>query len=87
MARIDPEVLGIDKQLWKDFLQTHNTETGQKALEYLKKKFFFYSSTYEGNKDETLVNEGSRRVLLTIETILKMRFDEQVSEPEGGGDG
>ena len=87
MARIDPEVLGIDKQLWKEFLQTFNTTSGQNVLKYLQNSFYFTKSTYEGNKDETLVNEGSRRVLLTIETILKMRFDEQVSEPEGGEDG
>ncbi len=81
MARIDPQVIGIDEELWKKFLRTFSGEDAQETLEYLKKSFFFYKSTYEGNKDEALINEGSRRVLLTIETILKMRFDKGIVEP------
>lgn len=79
MPKVNPETIGLDKQLWKDYLATFGTEAGERVLEDLKGRFFFYQSTHT-NKDEVVLNEGSRRVILTIETILNSRFEQQASE-------
>jgi len=70
------------KKLKTDYLQTFNTEAGQRVVEDLKSRFFWYDTTYTPNRGETQLNEGGRRVLLTIENMMKMSVDELTEESE-----
>ena len=86
MLKVNPESIGLDKQLWKDYLNAFGTEAGKRVLEDLKGRFFYYQTTYT-NKDDFAPNEGSRRVILTIETILNSRFESKTSEGGSHDDG
>ena len=57
------------------YAQTFGTESGQAVLEDLKNRFFWYDSTYEEGK--TQLNEGGRKVLLTIENIIKLPKEQE----------
>ena len=60
-----------EKKLRIAFVQTFGTVAGQIALKYLEGSCFKYQTTFvPGSTDETLINEGARRTLLTIEELM-----------------
>ena len=74
------EELSKIAQLKKDYLQTFNTDAGQRVLEDLKKRFFWYVPTYSSRDGETQLNEGGRKVLLTIQSIMELPIKELKKE-------
>lgn len=52
------------------YVQTFGTEAGQKVLKDLQTRCFKYQTTFTGEPNETLINEGARRILLTIESMM-----------------
>lgn len=59
-----------DDDLSHAYMAVFNTPNGELILEDLKNRCFWYQSTYDGDVEEMKVNEGMRRVLLTIVTRL-----------------
>jgi len=60
-----------EKEVRIAFMQTFGTEQGLKVLEYLQLRCFKYQSTFIPNDPYgTHVNEGARRILLTIEELM-----------------
>lgn len=81
------ESLKALKQLRQDYLQTFDTEAGQKVLGDLKKRFFWNHTTFAPGEGETQLNEGGRRVLLTIENIMTLPIEELIKEEESNENG
>lgn len=72
-----------EKKLRTAFIQTFCTKAGQITLKYLESSCFRYQTTFEGDKDAGLVNEGSRRVLLTIEELMSHEGIEKLAKTSG----
>jgi len=72
------------KELKKNYIQTFSTPEGQKVLEDLRKRFYWNESTFSVEQGETYLNEGGRRVLLTIENIMKLTVDELKGGEDNG---
>ena len=69
------------KQLYMRFW---NTADGRIVLEDLKRRGYFYDTTFpdNGNSERTLVNEGCRQMILTIETMLEPEPKPEKAEKE-----
>ena len=65
------------KKLRDAYAQTFGTSAGQIVLEDLKNRFFWYDTTYSSSQGETQLNEGGRKVLLTIENMIALPIEEQ----------
>jgi hypothetical protein len=70
------------KRLKVNYLQTFNTDAGKKVLEDLKSRFFWYDTTYSPEEGKTQLNEGGRRVLLTIENMMELPVEELEQKEE-----
>ena len=68
------------KQLKTDYLQTFNTDAGQRVLNDLKNRFFWNDTTFSEIQGKTQLNEGGRRVLLTIENMMALPIEELTKE-------
>lgn len=64
LAKLDDEALN------RLYMRVFNTPDGQILLEDLRVRCYVYDTTFRGNADETLVNEGMRSVIVSIETRL-----------------
>ena len=78
--------IGIDdKELRQRYMQTFTTESGHIVLKDLQNRCFKRDTTFvEGNRDATLINEGSRQVLLYIENMMSPEGIANLAEPEEG---
>ncbi len=71
-----------EKKLRTAFIQTFGTVAGQVVIKFLEATCFRYKTTVvAGDKDATLVNEGSRRTLLTIEELMSQEGIETLAKP------
>jgi len=73
------------EQLRNDYLQTFNTDAGQRVLEDLQKRFFWNNTTFPfptGTTEQCLINEGGRRVLLTIQSMMELPIEEILLKEE-----
>lgn len=59
-----------EKKLRIAYKQTFNTEVGKEVLKDLQARCFKYMTTFTGEPNGTLVNEGARQILLTIEELM-----------------
>lgn len=61
------EILLRRKEIQKAYRQVFNTEEGKQVLSHLMKNSFITRSTFvAGDPHQTAMNEGSRRVVLSI---------------------
>lgn len=58
-----------EKQLKRDYMQTFNTDSGQRVLKDLQGRCFRHTTTDQPGED-IKINEGKRQVLLHIETMM-----------------
>ena len=73
---MDEEQLKELKKLKQAYCQTFGTEAGALVLKHLQERCFKRHTTYQGDATEALVNEGSRKVLLTIENMMQLEIGE-----------
>lgn len=74
------------KKLQEAYRGVFGTDSGTTVLKHLRETCFGIETTFRGNKDEALVHEGQRRVLLSIENMLKLNIDELVKSIGGSDD-
>jgi hypothetical protein len=74
------------KQAKMDFCMTFGSESGERVLKYLENSCFKYDSTYTPGitTEQILINEGQRRVLLTIENMVRLSDEDLIKMKEGG---
>lgn len=70
-------------QLRKDYMHVFGTEAGKRVLEDLRLRGYKYTTTFDGTTEGTLVNEGSRRIVMSIENAID---PENLKRVEGGSD-
>ena len=74
------------KQLQQDYKNTFSTDEGKRVLEDLKLRGFYYSSTFTGDANGMIWNEGMRAIVLTIISMIEQPYDEIIKlvgqEPE-----
>ncbi len=71
----DQEIKNI-KQLKVDFCQTFQTEAGIRVLTQLEKWGFKRDSTFvPGDVYGTIINEGRRQMLISIENVMTLNVD------------
>lgn len=56
----------------------------QETIDLLSEMCCFKRGTYEGNKDEMLINEGKREVYLTIDTFRSLTTEELLNHFKQG---
>jgi len=61
-----------EKQLKEAYRQCFGTSAGDIVLKDLQNRCFKRESTYNGMVNDSLVNEGKRQVLLTIESMMSL---------------
>lgn len=73
-----------EDQLKELYMRVFNNDDGRLVLEDLRNRCFSYMPTTTGAKDvnDILLNEGSRRVVLNIETQLEPKPTEIKKEEE-----
>lgn len=64
------------KQLQQDYQHVFGGDEGKRVLEDLKLRGFYYSTTFAGNAETTLFNEGQRAMVATIVSMIDTPFDE-----------
>lgn len=73
MSRQIADILRRRLSIRKSFRQVFNTDDGKAVLAYLSKQCFMTTSTFvAGDPHQSAMNEGSRRVVLSIITLLNM---------------
>ena len=69
---IDPRELHPEiKELFLAYRDTFSSSSGQKVLEDLKKSWQDKTTFVKGDIHETLMNEGARKLYLTILTMIE----------------
>jgi hypothetical protein len=68
------------KELKVDYAQTFGTPQGERTLKDLEKNCFYHSTTYLGDKEATLINEGARRVILAIKNMINMPVEKLAAD-------
>ena len=71
--RENPQELA--RQLRKDYRGVFGTEEGQRVLEDLKKRCYFYNSTFSDDEGLWMMNEGQRNAVLYIERMINMKLE------------
>lgn len=76
MSRQIADILRGRLAIRKSYRQVFNTEDGKQVLAHLSKNCFLTQTTFvAGDPHQTAMNEGSRRVVLSILSFLNV--DEQ----------
>jgi len=70
------------KKLKVAYCQTFGTEQGAIVLKDLEKRCYKYNSTFRRDVNETLINEGARQVLLTIENMMGLDVNQPIEREE-----
>jgi bifunctional pyridoxal-dependent enzyme with beta-cystathionase and maltose regulon repressor activities len=63
--------------------QILNSEAGEKIIEYLEENYFCNDTTFTGDVNQTIFNEGQRS-LVNIIKYLKDNYLEIIKQPEMG---
>lgn len=66
------------KELRQIYAQTFNTEAGLKVLEDLKGRCYCNTTTFSSKRGETDNREGMRSVILTIESMMTLKLEDDV---------
>jgi hypothetical protein len=61
------------KELKKNYKLTFGSESGEKVLEDLLKRFHYHTSTFSKDSNETMFLEGQRSVILFLQNILNQK--------------
>lgn len=64
------------KQIQKDYRAVFSSEEGKRVLEDMKVRGFFYTSTFSGNVEGTIYNEGIRSHVLHTISMIEQPYDE-----------
>ena len=64
------------KQLQQDYHHVFGSEEGKRVLEDLKRRGFYYTTTFTGNTEGVLFNEGQRAMVTTIISILDTSLED-----------
>lgn len=85
MAELKDEL----RLLHKAYKDVFGGESGKLVLEDLRARGFFHASTWAGDKEQTLINEGARQLVLHINTMVEYDLEqlEKLFEPEEEGEG
>ena len=77
-----------EKKLRMAYVQTFGTEAGQIVLKDLQKRCFKYQTTFTGIDEPygTLLREGARRLLLTIEELMSDEGIQRLAKTSGKGE-
>lgn len=71
--------------LHASYVRTFETPDGQRVLRHLMRKGFILESTFvAGDPQQTVLNEGSRRMVLSIISFLGRDHSELVKQLEQG---
>lgn len=74
------------KLLSKAYKDIFGGESGKLVLEDIKDRAFMNTSTWAGNADATLINEGTRLLALHIKTMIEFdpeQLEELINPSEG----
>ncbi len=61
------------KELKKNYKLTFGSESGEKVLEDLLKRFHYHTSTFSKDPNETMFLEGQRSVILFLQNLLNQK--------------
>lgn len=70
------------KQLKIDYCQTFGSEAGERVLKDLKGRCFGDTTTFTTEPNGIYINEGQRRVLLTIESMMALDVNQIAKNEE-----
>ena len=75
-----------DEQLRQAYRHCFGTSAGDIVLKDLQNRCFKTNTTYTGMTNDSLVNEGKRQVLLSIESMMSLEglVQNEANEPQGG---
>ena len=73
------------KELKKAYNARFQGKDGQLVLDDIKRHCFLNDTTYQGDRDEMLINEGMRRVALHIENMMNLDI-EKIEKLNRGGE-
>jgi hypothetical protein len=77
------EILLKRKEIQKLYKQVFGTDEGKKVLAHLMRNGFIAKSTFvAGDPHQSAMNEGSRRVVLSILTFMNKNEDEMQKQIE-----
>lgn len=65
----EKKIIAQNKQLKADYRAAFSTVAGQRVLDDLSKRCFVRQSTFKGDCNITIFNEGKRAVFLHIQTM------------------
>ncbi len=62
--------IGDGDGLTRLYMEVFNTDSGKLVLQDLKNRAYFYTELYSGDIHQSLINEGMRLMVVSIETRL-----------------
>jgi hypothetical protein len=75
--------IGDGEGLTRIYNEVFNTDSGKLVLQDLKNRAYFYTELYSGDIHQSLINEGMRLMVVSIETRL-LPMEQKEKENENG---